>query len=122
MNERFARLVKECDRNDPTSLRSRLVADGRNLVAHWNKDEIKKALAEVGDLTLPAWTGGEDKTPITLAIPLAEAVTVTALGLHVGDKEELNRIMVQVASFQGDLLHFAHAVYGNTLRKHTGSY
>lgn len=118
MDERFERLVKECNRDDPASLRSKLVAYGRNLVFHWNKDEIKKALAAVGDLTLPAWSGGEDETPVTMAIPLAEAVSITALGLHVGNKEELSRIMAQVGSFQGDLLHFAQAVYTTMLRKH----
>ena len=41
MNERFSRLLKECDRDDPASLRSKLVAFGRNLVFHWNKDDIK---------------------------------------------------------------------------------
>ena len=68
-------------------------------------------------MTLPAWTGGEDEAPVTVAIPLAEAVTITALGMHVGSKEELNRIMEQVAGFQGDLLHFSHAVYAFTLKE-----
>lgn len=109
----------ECDRDRPESLRSRLVAFGRNKLAfHWSEEEIKKTLRHLASESLPVWAGGEDKTPITTALPIAEAVTITALGLHVGDKMELNDIMEKVADFQGDLLHVSHAAYAGALAKH----
>lgn len=115
-NARFGRLVEECDRNNPQSLRSRLVAFGRNKLAfHWDEKVIRKALKELATYNLPAWAGAEDETYVTTALPIAEAVTITALGLHVGDKEALNRIMQEVATFQGDLLHVSHALYTSLL-------
>src|SRR6201746_600893 len=116
MNSRFDRLVKECDRNNPESLRSKLVAYGRNKLAfHWEAEAIKKSLAAIAPLGLPAWAWGEDQAPLTTALPLTEAVTITALGLHVGDRKGLNDIMKEIAVFPGDLLHVPHAVYAKTL-------
>lgn len=118
-NSRYERLLIECDRDRPESLRSRLVAFGRNKLAfHWAEEEIKKALRHLAPESLPAWAGGEDETPVTTALPIAEAVTITALGLHVGDKKELDDIMSRIADFQGDLLHVSHAVYASVLARH----
>lgn len=116
MNARFEQVVAECDRDNPESLRSKLVAYGRNKLSfHWEEGAIKKSLASIAALTLPAWSGGEDQTPVTTALPIAEAVTITALGLRVGDREALNNIMGDIAAFQGNLLHVSHAVYAITL-------
>lgn len=120
MNARFARLVVECDRGRPESLRARLVAFGRNKLSyHWDESEIRKALRHLASERLPAWAGGEDETPATTALPIAEAVTITALGIHIGGpKSELNEIMSRIGSFQGDLLHVSHATYAAILGKH----
>ena len=119
INSRYERLLVESDRDRPESLRSRLVAFGRNKLSfHWDEKEIRKGLRHLASETLPAWAGGEDETPVTTALPIAEVVTITALGLHVGEKKELNDIMSKIAVFQGDLLHVSYAVYASALARH----
>lgn len=119
INSRYERLLVECDRDRQGSLRSKLVAFGRNKLSfHWDEKEIKKSLRRLAPESLPAWAGGEDETPVTTALPIAEAVTITALGLHVGEKKDFNDIMSKIATFQGDLLHVSHAAYASALANH----
>ncbi|HWN10383.1 MAG TPA: hypothetical protein VNO50_14140 [Pyrinomonadaceae bacterium] len=112
MNERLKLLVRETDRDNPKSLQSKLVTHGRNKFAfHWDMKEVKKSLSKLSGATLPAWSGGEDETVMSTAIPIVERLTLKSMELRAGSVKKLNGLMEQVARFQGALFHVAHGAY-----------
>jgi len=118
MDERLARLVKECDRKNPDSLQCKLVTHGRNKFSfHWDMEEVQKSLAQLSSAILPAWSGGDDESSLTTAIPITEVITQKGLEIKAGSREQLRGLMSQAGKLQGDLFHVAHAAYITAIRK-----
>ena len=84
---------------------------GTKFSFHWDMEEVQKSLSQLSGVVLPAWSGGEDETVMSTAIPIVEKVTLKSLELRAGSVEELDSLMGQVARFQGDLFHVAHGAY-----------
>ncbi|MFL6235841.1 MAG: hypothetical protein ACJ76N_22110 [Thermoanaerobaculia bacterium] len=118
IDECISRLIVDCDRQRPDSLQSRLVSHSRNKFSfHWDMEEVQKSLSQVADEVLPAWTGGEDETFMTVALPIVERVTLKGLEIKAGSEHDLQELMGRVARFQGDLFRVAEAAYNVALKE-----
>lgn len=103
MVDRIERLRVDCDDKQPNSLRKRILLVARNTMGfHWDPKTVRKSLARLKDAEVAVWAGGEDQTVASTALPIVSAIIHDALEHWVGSKVELDTLMKDIASLQGD--------------------
>jgi hypothetical protein len=124
LSKRIGRLRSELAIVNDESLLRRFLLRARNKVSfHWDKKEIKNALAasagqDASALVALATSIGEGKAPraAQMIIPLANSVLFVILEKIAGSAERLVELGSVLAQIQGDVFHVAHALYGIALR------
>ena len=116
--EPLARLRVDANHKADDSLRSKIIRTTRNTLGfHWDPAVIKGSLEALGGHMVPAWLGDGGEAVADNAIPLVSVVILDALKRGAGSKEELDRLIAEVARFQGDCFHVAHAAFTLALRR-----
>lgn len=105
------RLRVNCDRNNPDSLRCRLLQAARNQASfHWDPERIGPALNALEDETVAAILLSDQRNSAHSSVPLAERVSLAMLdGLAVagGSRPGLE---TELSQLQGDLFRVAMVV------------